>query len=124
MGPIVIALAFIAIVCVFWLIPAWLYDPDKEPPRRPLRCVLGLHSWYTDSAWFSSAERCRNCDGAQDEQEMSRLESERQIWAEVKEVEGISFEDAQLQVAVRLSEWESMSRLDRIVRARGAAEDQ
>ena len=55
---------------------------------------------------------------------MSRLESERQIWAEVKEVEGISFEDAQQQVAVKLDTWDRLSNPSRVVRARGSAEDQ
>ena len=108
MGLILIAVAFIVIVCVVWVVPAWLFDLDREPPRRPLGCVLGLHSWYTDSAWFSSAERCRNCDEPQDRREMSRLEAERQIWAEVTEVEGVSFEDAQKQVAARLSARDGM----------------
>lgn len=71
--------------------------------RKSIFCFYGLHSWATECSWFSSAKRCRNCGKAEDEQEMRYLELERRIWAEVKEAEGISFEDAEKQVATRLS---------------------
>ena len=46
----------------------------------------------------------------EDEQEMRCLELERRIWAEVKETEGISFEDAEKQVAARLGAWRTEPR--------------
>ena len=73
--------------------------------RKSIFCYYGLHSWRTDCSWFSSAQRCRNCGKAEDEQEMRCLELERRFWTEVQETEGISFEDAEKQVTARLSAW-------------------
>lgn len=69
--------------------PEGVRPGDKKGPsgdficRRKvhIRCRLGLHSWYLESAMFSGALVCSLCGKYQDENDQRALEAEQAAWA-------------------------------------------
>lgn len=49
---------------------------------KPLRCKLRLHSWFMDSAMFSSCLICNYCGKAESKRDHERLALERRLWSE------------------------------------------
>jgi hypothetical protein len=47
---------------------------------RPLRCRLGWHQWFTDSAMFVHARCCNFCHVYQDPIGADDLKRERALW--------------------------------------------
>lgn len=47
----------------------------------PLRCSVGLHDWYSDSALIRFAYRCNRCGAAQDPDAAAELLAERERMA-------------------------------------------
>lgn len=45
--------------------------------KRPLACILGLHSWYVDSGLLASAMKCNRCEKAENPADAARLDAER-----------------------------------------------
>ncbi len=73
---------------------------------KRFRCFYGLHAWYTDRAWFSSVTRCKLCDAVEDEDDLRRLEYERELWDKESELRHIGFDDSRQLVAIKLLEWD------------------
>lgn len=46
-------------------------------------CRLGLHRWYSDSAWFFCADRCDRCGAYKLPEQGERLDQERELWGQV-----------------------------------------
>jgi hypothetical protein len=46
-----------------------------------LRCKVGLHQWYTDSAMFSAVCRCNYCPAVGNRTEAAVVDQERALWA-------------------------------------------
>ena len=66
--------------------------------KKPLRCRLGLHSWYRDSAYFRSVERCNHCPRVDDLKAAKDLEYERWLWEKYSD-QGLSFDVTLFKVA-------------------------
>lgn len=66
--------------------------------KKPFSCKIGLHSWYTDSAWFNLVERCNKCPRVSDTKDAEALGYERWLWGKFAN-EGLDFDEAMPQVA-------------------------
>lgn len=64
-------------------------------------CRLGLHTWYFDSAWFLSSEKCNSCEKPRNQQASDDVDFERHQWKLCTE-EGLSFDEALPKVLKRL----------------------
>ncbi len=68
--------------------------------KKPLRCRIGLHAYFLDSAMFTSAMVCNRCSEPQDEQAYADLQHERELWSSPQCPKKIT--DAQLWVKQHL----------------------
>lgn len=84
----------------------WRWNGDLISRPKGITCFYGLHSWYTDSAMFSSASRCNYCDAAEDEDDLRRLEYERELWENEARTPGFSSEASQTRIALKMSAWD------------------
>ena len=57
-------------------------DQDFLGVIKPLRCKIGFHQWFVDSAMYSHAECCNFCGTYRDADDKRRLDEERAMWDE------------------------------------------
>lgn len=56
---------------------------DSRISGLPLRCALGFHSWYLDSALIFSVRRCNFCKKPDNDFNEQALQRERDMWTRI-----------------------------------------
>jgi hypothetical protein len=69
-----------------WLFNRFVNWASQPKDDRRLACRLGMHRWYLDNAMFSSVERCNHCPAVDDKYDASRMDYERYLWEQNKDL--------------------------------------
>lgn len=80
-----------------------------QDPKKPLLCRIGIHtSYYADSAWFITVQRCNRCDEpVKDKGQAVRLQRERELWPQAARAHPKDLQAQLAFVASRLSTGEA-----------------